>query len=111
MANPVSSPTRRATIKTGTYTGNGADNRNIDIGVNLAAKSNVWVSVLANNNLWGKATRIEYGQGDFTMFFHPNADLVNEIQAFNATGFQVGSAQEVNSNSTIYRYIVIWQEG
>ena len=95
--------------KTGTYTGNGADNRDINIGVNLAAKQNVTVFVKAE---LGTATiwRTEYGQGDVSYFGDATADLADKIQSFTATRFQVGSTDHCNGAGQIIRYAAFWTE-
>ena len=110
MAKPVTAPTRRAMIKTGTYTGNGVDNRNIDIGIKLSAKQNVFVLIKGTIG-YCAFSRIEYGQGDSSMCFTDNPDYPNVIKALTATGFQVGTQVYVNSSGYVYRYIVIYQEG
>jgi len=111
MGATIGPPTRRARamIRTGTYTGDGNDDRNIDIGIDLAAKNNVFVLTKANANQYPYG-RIEYGQGDLTMVFFNTADNPNNIQAFTATGFQIGSDVSVNNNAILYRYIVWWEE-
>ena len=109
MGGKISNPTKRAIIKTGSYTGNGADDRNIDIGIDLAAKNNVWL-VIKSTGTNHPVHRTEIMVGDITMQFNNTADYVNGIQAFTATGFQVGSDGNVNNNETIYRYIAFWEE-
>lgn len=101
--------TSRAMIKTGTYTGNGVDNRDIDIGVDLAAKSNAYVIVKGNSGAAAKH-RIEYGQGDLTMDLSSGTDIPDAIQAFTATGFQVGAGSYANENGILIRYIAFWTE-
>ena len=96
-------------IKTGTYTGDGNDNRNIDIGIDLAAKNNVFLLIKANAAQYAYG-RIEYGQGDLTMCLFNVADYVDCIQAFTATGFQLGTSGGVNGNAVSYRYIAFWEE-
>jgi len=100
----------RAKILTGTYTGDGSDNRNINIGVDLTAKSNVFVFVKVNAAGAGREgyARIEYGQGDLSMLPGTGGDVADKIQKFNATGFQVGSTY--NENGQLYRYVVIYEE-
>lgn len=94
---------------TGTYTGNGADDRIIGIGVNLAAKSNVIVIVKATSN--DQATfRIEYAQGDLSGHFTADVHGADRIQAFTAGGFEIGTRQEVNTNEQLYNYIAFWTE-
>lgn len=105
----VGDPTRRTMHKTGTYIGDGNDNRNIDIGVDLASKEFPYViikSVEGNS----AAHRIEYGQGDLTMHYDNTNDGADLIQQFTATGFQVGASIQVNDNTVVYRYIAFWIE-
>jgi hypothetical protein len=94
---------------TGTYTGNGVDNRNINVGVDLAAKSNVTVTIKSTGDQ-AAVFRIEYAQGDLTAYYIGGADAANKIQSFTATGFQVGTNTEVNINTTLYRYSITWTE-
>ena len=94
---------------TGSYTGDGNDNRNINIGVDLASKANVFVYI-KSNALHRAVNRIEYAQGDFTMFVHAAVDMADFIQLFNSTGFQIGTGTNVNENEILFRYIVWWQE-
>ena len=99
----------QAKIITGTYTGNGVDDRNINIGVDLTAKNNVYVII--KNLLSAQGThRTEYSQGDLSMYFGAAGDIANMIQAFNSTGFQIGTNTTVNNNTQTYRYIVIYEE-
>lgn len=109
MGATVSNPTRRAMIKTGTYTGNDVDDRNIDIGVDLASKNNVYV-IIKTAAATEPVHRIEYAQGDLSMFFTGNNDIADCIQAFTATGFQVGTSNNVNADTIVYRYIAFWEE-
>ncbi len=99
-----------AKIKTGTYIGNGADNRNINIGVDLASKSNVYVIVKCSTEAGTGYHRIEYGQGDKSMVFSKGLDENDKIQAFTATGFQIGSSSAINLHDMTYRYIAFWEE-
>jgi len=100
----------RAKILTGTYTGDGTDNRNINIGVDLTAKSNVFVFVKVNAAGAGREgyARIEYGQGDLSMLPGTGGDVADKIQNFNTTGFQVGATY--NENGQLYRYVVLYEE-
>ncbi len=101
----------RAKIKTETYTGNGGDDRNIDIGVDLAAKNNVFVIIKSmgttQNPVMG---RTEYGQGDLSFPFENTIAIANCIQAFTSTGFQIGSHVKVNESGKTYAYIAMWEE-
>lgn len=96
-----------ANIQTGIYTGDGVDNRNINIGVDLASKTDVYVIIKGCVSV-GTGHRIEYGQGDLTMLQQAYDDFANGIQALTSTGFQVGSDGAVNQSTKTYCYIAIW---
>lgn len=107
MGATMTSPVNFVKIKTGIYTGNNIDNRNIDIGVNLAAKSCTYVIIKQQGNRYAHH-RIEYGQGDGTMSYHNIVDVPDFIQSFTATGFQIGSSDSLNAGTIIHRYIAFW---
>ena len=94
-------------MKTGTYTGDGSDNRAIDIAINLAAKTFAYVIVKADSNILA-LHRIEYGQGDKCMGFSASGDRINGIQTLSANGFIVGTDTGVNQAGIIFRYIAFW---
>jgi len=96
-------------IKTGTYVGNGIDDRNIDIGIDLASKNYKYLIIKCTGGEAAKH-RIEYGQGDSSMDFGIASNAPNLIQAFTNTGFQVGGAGNVNVNLNTYQYIAFWEE-
>lgn len=110
MGAGVSGPTRRAMIKTGTYTGDGNDDRDIDIGIGLADKKNAYLIVKNTMGVASGIHRIERGQGDSSSFFDAIASSGNHIQAFNTNGFQVGNSAEANINGDVHIYIAFWQE-
>jgi len=94
-------------MKTGKYTGDGLDNRNIDIGVNLSAKTYVWVVIKWSGV--SKAVHRSTSEGaDFALVFDAAGGSANTIQAFTATGFQVGTDATVNTNGNNYRYMAFW---
>jgi len=99
-----------AKIKTGTYIGDGYDYQDIDIGVNLAAKANVYVIIRGPGIVREAIHRIEYGQGDLTMFFAGHNDAAHLITSFTSTGFRVGYDDWVNTYDLQYRYIAFWEE-
>lgn len=104
----ISSPPSKAGFKTGTYVGNGADNRNIDIGIDLASKDFAYV-IVRRQGTFEAVHRTERGQGDLTMFYYYDyGEENNLIQAFTSTGFQVGTKSEVNTATEDYTYIVFW---
>lgn len=109
MGSDATQPFVRARIRTGTYTGNGADDRNINIGIDLASKSNRYL-IIKQLGSQVAMHRIDYAQGDLTMDFGGSGDIANVLQAFTATGFQVGSHNVANQSPSFYRYIVFWEE-
>jgi len=104
--------TKRSIIKTGTYIGNGLDNRNIDIGVDLAAKSNAFLIIknMGSSTQNEAVGRTEYGQGDLSFPFESLIATVNLIQSFTSTGFQIGDQVRVNEADEPYAYIAFWEE-
>jgi hypothetical protein len=45
--------------------------------------------------------------GDNTLLFTGTASGTNRIQAFQATGFQLGTSTDVNANAVSYRYLAV----
>lgn len=90
-------------IKTGEYTGNGADNRAIT-GVGFTPKLVIVIRTTA-------------GQGALTMASNPadttydmqssSSGNANLIQALQSDGFEIGSDAKVNSNTANYKYLCI----
>ena len=104
------SEVKQTRILTGTYVGNGADNRSINIGINLASKANVWVNVKDRTTNAAGAQRVEFGQGDSADYFSNLQAAANLIQSLTATGFQVGSNDSVNQTGSTYIYVVVYEE-
>lgn len=94
-------------MKTGTYVGDAVDNRNVNIGIDLASKTYKFI-IIKNPSTQVGMMRTEYGQGDLTMNFGAIADQANCVQSFTETGFQLGSAAMVNQVTLLYRYIAFW---
>jgi len=99
----------RARVVTGTFTGNGIDNRNIDIGADLTSKRHVYIIIKTDWDTGG-VHRIEYGQGDATMLFLNEDDEPDCIQTLTVTGFQVGQNARANGAGHVMRYIVFWED-
>ncbi|MBD3293823.1 MAG: hypothetical protein GF393_12940 [Armatimonadia bacterium] len=93
---------------TGTYTGDGADDRSIDIGVDLTTKSHVFVLVKSEAGTQAKG-RTDDAVGDLSWIV-AGADAADGIQSLEETGFQVGTSNTVNNNLDLYYYIVFYQE-
>ena len=88
-------------IDVGTYTGNGADNRNIP-GVGFQPD---FVMVQTNGGLPTVAHSAAMGASfDISHFFNATVDQTNQIQALQPDGFQVGSAPESNGNGSTLTY-------
>jgi len=100
-------PIGNCSFKTGTYTGNGVDDREIDIGVDLASKTHKYAIVKA---IYDKAAlqRIEAAQGAYSNYFTAVNQTLTGIKAFSSTGFIVGTGAEVNTNGWSYYYIALW---
>lgn len=110
MGSRATPPTRRAIIKTGSYTGNGADDRNIDIGIDLLSKNRAFVFTKTSTGGEPAVWRSDIHSGDIASYFHAAADAANQIQALTTTGFQIGNDNNVNFNGRVYRYVAIWEE-
>ena len=80
-------------IDVGTYTGNGADNRNITgVGFQpdfVMVQTNGGLPTVAHSTAMGPST-------DTSHFFNATANQANQIQVLQPDGFQVGSAPESN---------------
>jgi len=103
---------KQCKIKTGTYSGDNVDDRDIDIGIDLASKTFAFVMIRCRAGTGKRAVfRPDTLSGDNAMLFIQGAGLQdNVIQEFNATGFQIGTHIDVNVNGEGYDYIVLWEE-
>lgn len=102
----ISAPARRVLMMSGQYTGDGNDDRNINIGYDLTNK-HVLVFTKAEPGqpaVW----RGYYHVGDVSSFFNNVGDVSNQIQTFYDQGFQIGSGVYANQDTVLYRYIVFW---
>ena len=89
-----------AKVKTGTYTGNSADNRNIT-GLGITPKL-IWVKRGATSQaVWRTDTVV----GDRTLYWGLTSAVADRLQSLLADGFQVGTNAEVNLNTQTYYYI------
>jgi hypothetical protein len=89
----------------GSYTGDGTDNRTLNIGMRPD-----YVIVLSDK-AQQPVQRFVDQVGDASFTFADGATLTNEIQSFGATGFTVGNADEVNKagpGAPTY-YYVAWK--
>lgn len=91
-----------AKMQNGSYTGNGADNRFIT-GIGYQPE---YVIIRGQGLL--ETVHKSYSIGpsaDVTMDFRASANDVNEIQALEADGFQVGNDSQTNAAGTTYHWI------
>ena len=92
-------------ISVGSYSGNNTDDRAIAT-PNFQPE---FVMVRADDTATGRAANWHPSSlaGDNTLLFTATASGNNRIQAFQATGFQVGTSTDVNANTVSYRYIAV----
>jgi hypothetical protein len=90
---------------TGTYTGDGNDDRSI---TGATAEPNlVWVG--AQKSIRSRVFKTSSEDGDNSLLFSAIAESgSNVIQAFESTGFQVGTDNTVNESGTVY-YWFAWK--
>ena len=92
-------------ISVGSYTGNNTDDR-------VMATPNFqpeFVMVRADDTATGRAANWHPSSlaGDNTLLFTATAAGNNRIQAFQATGFQLGTSTDVNGNTVTYDYLAV----
>jgi len=104
---PVVDLTGLSGMKNGIYTSNGVLDREVDIGVDLASKTHVYIIIKAATTE-KSVHRIEYEQGISSMSFDNTADSTHWIKTLTANGFTIGDFDEVNKDTYAYRYIVFW---
>jgi hypothetical protein len=92
-------------ISIGSYTGNNTDNRNIT----APGFQPEFTMVRADDAVTGRNAnwRPSALAGDSTLLFSTTAAGNNRIQALQSTGFQLGTATDVNANTVSYRYIAV----
>jgi hypothetical protein len=91
-------------VAVGAYTGIGGDNRSIDISdtsVSSDFQPDYVIMMPADNGKAGH--RSSFVAGDNTLSFGPSNPSGNMIQAFETTGFQVGSS--LNQSGVVYHYV------
>jgi hypothetical protein len=109
MGAKITQPANFAKLLTGSYVGDGTDNRNINIGLDLASKSNVWVSIKCANN-YSPQLRLNGMPVDQSLEYAASGYQTDKIQNLTSTGFQVGTNAVVNSNGVTYWYMVVYQD-
>jgi hypothetical protein len=94
----------RLRVASGTYTGNGNDNRNITgVGFQpnlvIVKRNGNSVAVARSSTMTGDATKPLAGGG--------TALSTNMLQALQADGFQIGTNASVNTNGQTYHWVAI----
>lgn len=102
----VSTPVWALNIKTGSYTGNAADNRNIS-GVGFQPD---FVLIRGQNSSSG-SVKTSSMAGDSAFKMDAGSLAADMIQALSADGFQLGTNSEVNQNAITFSYIAIKADG
>lgn len=95
-------------IATGTYTGDGTDNRNITVPTSFAIKFIYIKRSDSASTTSGCAVGSISGMGDGTFLGFENRDLqTNLVQSMGTGTFQVGSGATVNTNAVTYYYLCL----
>lgn len=91
-------------MTTGTYTGNGADNRDYSVASDFNAD---FVIVRSGNtsSSYGAVYNVTESYDDYSSFFTDTANAVNYIQKLTTDGFQLGSNAAVNESGVAQYYI------
>jgi len=94
-----------SSISVGSYAGNNTDNRSIAT-PNFQPE---FVMVRADDTATGRSANWHPSAfaGDNTLLFTSTASGTNRIQAFQATGFQLGTSTDVNANTVNYNYLAV----
>lgn len=92
-------------LSVGSYTGGGGDNRSIDISMRPD-----YLMIISGAGDRGVHRSNQIG-GDSTLQFENIVTSQNQIQAFESSGFQVGSDDRVNKSSTTFYYFAFTMFG
>jgi len=101
FSTPASSGTFRVT--SGTYVGNATDNRAIT-GLGFSPKFVMIKAITAGANDDPVAGWTDMGSDNSTVLDPASATTANLIQSFDADGFTIGSAAQVNTNAITYQW-------
>lgn len=89
-------------LVTGSYLGNGGDNRNIEVGFRPQL-----IIVKSSAASYGVFRTTEMPTNNASYLSNAAANLVNTIQDFFDKGFIIGTAAEVNSASVVYHWVAM----
>jgi hypothetical protein len=88
-------------VKVGTYTGNGVDNTVIDPGFPPG------LVLIKSSTSQDPCFKTPVIQGDNSIGFD-YAQVNDSIQSMNSSGFTLGTRGNVNSNTVVYNYLVVY---
>jgi hypothetical protein len=96
-------------VLTGTYTGNGTDNRDLA----TVGFQPDYLMIRANDTGTSRSGHQRPGSlsGTASQFWANTANSTNAIQALQATGFQLGTDASVNANGPTYHFIAFKNTG
>ena len=89
-----------------TYTGNGSDDRNLS---SLVSFTPEWALTKGGTNI--AAVRFKNESGDNSFLVDATGEAANRIQSFISGGMQVGTAANVNTNTTTYYGLAFKESG
>lgn len=93
-------------LMTGSYTGNGSDNRPIDVGFRPEM-----VIVKANSTQYGVFRTKDMPDDEAGYLSNGAANLANSIQSFHSRGFVIGTDATVNSSGVPYYWVAVAEGG
>jgi len=93
---------------TGSYTGNGDDDRNINVGIDCTSATYKYM-VIKKEGLTVAIHKFGHETGDLTDLYTASNQQANLVKAWTSTGFQVGSSNYSNQNGVIYNYVIWYQ--
>lgn len=97
-------------LRHGSYTGDGVGDRIINIGVDLLVSSKKHL-ILKSEGAASAVQKFGHEAGDVSDFFTSSAQAANIIQAWVATGFEVGTDGNANANGVVFNYVLFFVPG
>jgi hypothetical protein len=87
-------------VVTGSYTGNGVDNRAVS-GLPFEPEAVMVKAATAETGVFRTSTMT----GDSAKLFSPTGNVANRIQSLTASGFTLGDSVQSNQNGTTYHWV------
>ena len=95
-------------LKTGTYTGDGLDARDVVIATGFQPDF-LWIMGVDAGASAGGIIRQTDMAGDYSVKLNSSATVTDLIQAMNSNGFELGTAAAVNASGATFYYMA-WQD-